>query len=151
MRPTSASCRRAEGARPRRRGFTLLELLLVLTLAALLTGLVAPKMWQWVRGAQQRADIDRVRARLEGLPRQAFGDARRIEVGAEGPLPLPEGWQAQTAAPLVFEANGMTAGGRLRLLAGKAVVADWVVAAPAGELRDATAADGPFRRTGDEP
>lgn len=45
----------------------------------------------------------------------------------------------------------MTAGGRLRLLAGKAVVADWVVAAPAGELRDATAADGPFRRTGDEP
>lgn len=83
MRPTSASCRRAEGARPRRRGFTLLELLLVLTLAALLTGLVAPKMWQWVRGAQQRADIDRARTRLEGLPRQAFADARRIEVGSK--------------------------------------------------------------------
>ena len=73
MRPTSASCRRAE--RRRRappRGFTLLELLLVLTLVALLTGLVAPRLWQWVEGARVRAGVDLTRAELEAMPTRAF-------------------------------------------------------------------------------
>jgi general secretion pathway protein G len=161
MRPTSASCRRAEppDARPRRagpprprgagaRGFTLLELLLVLTLVALLTGLVAPRLWTWVQAARVRADVDRVRAGLEGLPQAAFAGARRIELAASGPVALPPGWQLQASRPLVYEANGMATGARLRLLADGAVAADWVVEPPAGTLRDATATDGPFRPEG---
>jgi general secretion pathway protein G len=170
MRPTSASCRRAEAApAPIRRlrrargrlpatqcrgrsdaGFTLLELLLVLTLVALLTGLVAPKLWAWVQAAQLRADVDRVRAQLEGLPQAAFADARRIDVAPGEPLALPRGWTFESSGPLVYEANGMTAGARLRLTADGTVVADWVVEPPAGTLRDAAAGDGPFRPGGGE-
>lgn len=143
MRPTSASCRRAE-ASAAALGFTLLELLLVLTLVALLTGLVAPRMGQWVQGARVRAGVDGARAELEALPRRAFAGARRVEVDAAGPLPLPDGWRLELAAPLVYEANGMTAGSRLRLSAGNTLLADWLVEAPAGAVRDARPADGPF-------
>ncbi len=143
MRLTSASCRpadaRAEG------GFTLLELLLVLALVALLTGLVAPRMWQWVQSARVRAGVDGVRAALEALPRQAFGDAKRISVDAKGPLALPVGWRLELAVPLVYEANGMTTGSRVRLSADHAVLADWMIEPPAGTVRSAEPADGPFR------
>jgi len=142
MRRTSASCRRAEARRAG--GFTLLELLLVLMLVALLTGLVAPRMWQWVQGARARAGIDAARAELEALPRRAFAAAQRITVDAARPLPLPESWRLELAAPLVYEANGMTAGGRVRIRAGNALLADWTVEAPAGTVRDARPADGSF-------
>lgn len=144
MRPTSAFCRHADARA--RRGFTLLELLLVMALAALLTGLVAPRMWQWVEGARLRAGVDAARASLEALPRQAFGEARRVSVGAGGAsLRLPEGWRLELSAPLVYEANGMTTGGRVRLEADRKTVADWIVVPPAGTVRNAEAADGPFR------
>ncbi len=146
MRPTSASCRRADTSAAG--GFTLLELLLVLALVALLTGLVAPRMWQWVQGARLRAGVDSARAELESLPCRAFGDARRISVDAKGPLPLPTGWHVEVAAPLAYETNGMTTGGRVRIRsADQAVLADWMIDAPAGTVRSAQPADGPFRAT----
>ncbi len=142
MRPTSGSCRRAEARAAG--GFTLLELLLVLTLVALLTGLVAPRMWQWVQSAGVRAGVDGARAELEALPMRAFSSARRVSVDAEAPWPLPGGWRLEFATPLVYEANGMTAGSRVRISAGHAVLADWLVESPAGTVRDARPADGPF-------
>lgn len=147
MRPTSASCRRAEARIAG--GFTLLELLLVLALVALLTGLVAPRMWQWVESARVRAGVDGARAELEALPMRAFAGAKRVDVSAGQPLPLPlpSGWRIELAAPLVYEANGMTAGSRVRIRDGGAVLADWLVEPPAGTVRDARSADGPFGPT----
>lgn len=128
------------------RGFTLIELLLVLALAALLTGLVAPRVWQWVQGARVRAGIDSARSQLEALPGRAFASAQRIDVDAKGPLVLPSGWQFEFAAPLVYEANGMTAGGRVRISgADRTLLVDWMVEPPAGTVRSAQPADGPFR------
>ena len=150
MQPTWASCRPSEPARRRgavSAGFTLLELLLVLTLVALLTGLVAPRAWQWIDSARLRANLDRARTSLESLPRQAFATARRIEVNGEAadlPLTLPDGWSLVTPAPLRYGSNGMTAGGRLRVMDEGRVVADWVVEAPAGAVRAAGSHDGPF-------
>jgi prepilin-type N-terminal cleavage/methylation domain-containing protein len=145
MQPTSASCRRAEARAAG--GFTLLELLLVLALVALLSGLVAPRMWQWVQGARVRAGVDSARAELEALPRRAFADAKRVRVDANSPLVLPAGWRLELAAPLAYEANGMTTGSRVRISADNAVLVDWVVEAPAGTVRAAQPADGPFRTT----
>lgn len=145
MQPTSVSCRRAE-ARAGAGGFTLLELLLVLTLVGLLSALVAPRMWQWVQSARERAGVDAARAELEAMPMRAFSAAKRLEVNANGPLPLPTGWQIEFATPLVYAANGMTAGSRVRISVGNAMLADWLVEAPAGAVRDARPEDGPFRR-----
>jgi general secretion pathway protein G len=142
MQPISASCRRADAGAAR--GFTLLELLLVLALVALLTGLVAPRMWQWVQGARVRAGIDSVRAELEAMPRRAFAGAKRISVTPDGPLPLPESWRLELSIPLIYEANGMTSGGRLRINSGSLVLADWIIEAPAGAVRSVEPADGQF-------
>lgn len=143
MRPISASCRRADSGAAR--GFTLLELLLVLALVALLTGLVAPRMWQWVQGARLRAGIDSVRTELEAMPRRAFASARRIGVTSDGPLPMPEGWRLELSSPLIYEANGMTSGSRLRISSGSMLLTEWIVESPAGTVRGVEAADGQFR------
>lgn len=142
MRPTSGSCRRARARAAG--GFTLLELLLVLTLVALLTGVVAPRMWQWVQSARTRAGVDSARAELEALPMRAFTSAKRVNVNAEGPLPLRSGWRLELATPLVYDANGMTAGSRVRIRDGNAVLADWLVESPAGTVRDARSTDAAF-------
>lgn len=143
MRQISAFSRRDKARAAR--GFTLLELLLVLALVALLTGVVAPRMWQWVQGARVRAGIDSARAQLEALPGRAFAGAQRIDVGIKDPLVLPAGWQLEPAAPFDYEANGMTLGGRVRIYGPDHVVlADWVIDAPAGTVRDARPDDGPF-------
>jgi hypothetical protein len=97
-----------------------------------------------VESARVRAGVDGARAELEALPMRAFASAKRVNVNAEGPLPLPSGWRLELAAPLVYEANGMTAGSRVRIRAGNAVLADWLVEAPAGTVRDARSADAAF-------
>ena len=143
MRPISASFQRTDTGAAR--GFTLLELLLVLVLVALISGLVAPRMLQWVEAARARAGIDKVRADLEAMPRHAFAGAKRINVTTNGALSLPDGWRLELSNPLVYEANGMTLGGRVRIISGGRVLADWIIETPAGAVRGVEPADGQFR------
>lgn len=121
--PTSVSCRAAEAvARGRAaRGFTLLELLIVLALIGLMTALVAPRLgrtYEAIAGSGEREEVYR---QLERLPRMARESGRRIEVaegdaaGLAGWLSLPEGWTATPLAPLQVQANGVCREGRVRL------------------------------------
>lgn len=132
------------------RGFTLLELLLVLALVGLLTALVAPRLATWVEGARSRAALDALRTRLEAERSLAFHERQAREVtAAKARSDLPAGWRLELARPLVWEANGMARGGRLRLWNGNELLADWVVEPMGGDVRRATVVDGPFR--GEEP
>lgn len=145
--PTSASCRRAEaspfpprhhqgripGARVR--GFTLLELTVVLALVSLLTAIVGPRLWGWVESARYRADIDRVASALRAVPSATFfsGKSREIARAADLGLALPEGWYLETSGPLRYAANGMSSGGVVSLKTGDRVIAQWRVEAVSGE------------------
>jgi len=127
------------------RGFTLLELLVVLALVALLTGLVAPRVLGWVETARARAALDTLRSQLAAQPLQAFHAAQaRVLPAPPADWPVPAGWRLEFAAPLRWEANGMAAPGRVRVWADAGLMADWVIVPPAGEVRAAAAADGPF-------
>lgn len=145
MLPTSASCRHAEAGAPRCRprrpgqGFTLLELLVVLALVAMVSSVVVPRAWQAINGARERAVLDELRGRLDGLAARAFLAGRAIPVAADsGTWGIPEGWRLEvTPAGLRFEANGMTFGGRVRVWADDHLVADWLIDRGAGELRNA--------------
>lgn len=132
---------------PRPRGFTLLELLLVVALVALLSALVAPRVLGWAEAARARSALDELRTVLQAQPALAF-HAQQPRTVAQAPAdwPLPAGWRIELAAPLHWEANGMAAPGRLRIRAGGDQLADWVLQAPGGEVRAATPADGPFHR-----
>ncbi len=123
------------------RGFTLVELLLVLTLVAAAAGLVTPQLLRWIDGARERSTLDGLRTALAALPERAFFAGTAIELGpaapAEGLLPpLPEGWRVELPAPVRYEANGMTRGGRLEVQAQGRTVARWRIEPPAGRVRD---------------
>ncbi|MFM7275823.1 MAG: Tfp pilus assembly protein FimT/FimU [Gammaproteobacteria bacterium] len=144
--PTSASCRRAEASPPapphpglipgkRVRGFTLLELTVVLALVSLLTAIVGPRLWGWVESARYRADIDRVGSALRAVPSATFfsGKPREIARAEDLGLALPEGWYLETSMPLRYAANGMSSGAVVSLKTGDRVIARWRVEAVSGE------------------
>jgi general secretion pathway protein G len=144
--PTSASCRRAEASPStpghpgrvrgtRGRGFTLLELTVVLALVSLLTAIVGPRLWGWVESARYRADVDRVGSALRALPSATFfaGKSREIARAEDLGLVLPQGWYLEASPPLRYAANGMASGGEVALKTGDRVIARWRVEAVSGE------------------
>jgi len=118
------------------KGFTLLELLVVMALVGMLTGIIAPRLWQWIEGTQQRTQLDALRATLQHWPEQAFFDAKTRRPQRED-LPIPEGWRVELPKTLVYEPNGMTNGGHVRVWSGENVLADWLIVAPSGEIEEA--------------
>jgi len=133
----SASCRHSPERR-RSRGFTLLELLVVLAIVALMTGLVAPAMLRGVAAARERGAASDLQNLLEGLPVRAFQRGGALELDANalrGLMPeLPEGWQLDVTPALRYGASGVAAGGTVRLLGPGREPLAWRVAPVSGEV-----------------
>jgi len=110
---------------PTAEGYTLLELLLVLTLMGLMAGLVAPRLvtvYERLELAYQRRDL--VKA-LAGLAWQAHSWRRAFvldQYPSQTPvafsLPLPPGWSLEADPPVRFLANGVCLGGVVQVLHG---------------------------------
>lgn len=141
----SGSCLLSPETR-RRRGFSLLELLVVLVLVALTTGLVLPSFLTRMTAARESAVASELVARLEGLPVQAFQRAEAMVVDAEAlrrMLPdLPADWRLQVEPALHYAAVGLSSGGTVRLTAPGRETMGWRVAPVSGEV-SALAARGP--------
>jgi len=122
MTPTSGSCLRSS---KRLRGYTLLEMVVVLALLAMATALAAPAGYRMIQTWRDASEVDRViddlrtlgwRARQEGRTfRTAEGgvlEASGDGEAAAGDLQwlvdaLPEGWMLRFATPLQVQANGV--------------------------------------------
>lgn len=121
------------------RGFTLLELLLVLALLAMLIGLVAPAGQRALDGASERAQFRRVEDVLRGLPYEAFRQGRPMRIDAAAlreRLPeLPPAWQIEMEQPLVYSPSGVSSGGEIVLKQSGGLVHRWRVSPVTGELR----------------
>lgn len=146
MPRTSVCCRPSpEGGRPS--GFTLLELLVVLALVALVTGLVAPAALRGVEAARERGVAADVRALLEGLPVRAFHGGQAMELDAAALrrlLPdLPADWQLQVEPALRYGPSGVAAGATVRLTPPGRAPLDWRVAPLSGEVIEGAAASLP--------
>ncbi|MDL5032869.1 prepilin-type N-terminal cleavage/methylation domain-containing protein [Pelomonas sp. APW6] len=102
-----------------RRGFTLLEVLVVLALLGLAAGVAAPRAMQAMAGAQERGWRNDVMARIESLPARAFLSGQPISMTAEAllrELPPPrDGITLELRQPLRYTALGLAVGGELRL------------------------------------
>jgi general secretion pathway protein G len=105
------------------RGFTLLELLVVLTLIGLAIGLVAPSMVGWLGAAQERGWRADLRARIESLPVRAFIGGEPLAL--DGPallrdLPgLPADVTLELDSPLRYSELGVALGGALEIQQGR--------------------------------
>lgn len=116
--PTLVSFRAPDAAG---RGFTLLELLIVLALLAMVTALVVPRMERTYQAIAGSGERDEVHRQLERLPRIARMQGHRIEVaegdanGLASRLSFPEGWVVTPLEPIRVEVNGLCRGAVLRV------------------------------------
>ena len=121
-------------------GFTLLELLVVLSMVALVVGLVGPSTWRQLQAARERGAVSDVEAALVSLPLQAFRRGERLSVSGEalaGGLaePLPDGWRLEADPPLAYGPQGIAQGGQVRLRDAAGIRARWSIAPLTGEVR----------------
>lgn len=103
------------------RGFTLIEILVVMALLGLASSVVLPGMWRMLEAAEARGQWADMEASLSALP------ARRFFAGAPGTLdthsfaawvaPLPEGWVLAIPEPIRFSRSGACSGGTVALTA----------------------------------
>ena len=143
--PTSVSCPPSKASpypTVRPRGFSLLELLVVLALIGMLAAVVAPSLqrtYDAIAGSGEREEVGRQVLRLPLAARQA-GSAIVIGEGdqaaLEARLALPEGWAVEPLDELRIEASGVCHPARLRV-SGRGVVEVKQLTAPACEVRDA--------------
>lgn len=122
MTPTSAICPVSKPKAPARseRGFTLLELVVVLALLALATALVAPSGFRMIASWRRATDVDTVLGAIASLGSTAaqLGRGREFDTGplTDEVLPgLPEGWQVELDIPLTVQANGACSDSRGRV------------------------------------
>ena len=137
MPKTLAYCRPSPD-RSASRGFTLFELIVVLALMALATGLAAPAVVRGLDAARERGVVSDLRVLLEGLPVRAYQSGGGLDLDAttlRGLLPdLPEGWRLELEQPLRYAPSGVAAGGTVRLLIPGREARVWQVAAVSGQV-----------------
>lgn len=107
-------------------GYTLIEIVLVLFIVGLLSGLAVPRLTTIYDNLQVAFTRDEIFAQLSHLSYQAFHQARDLTLTTYPlqkqentqdslPLELPVGWQIQAKEPILFHANGVCTGGTVYL------------------------------------
>lgn len=134
--PTSGSSPRSnpQSLAPSR-GFSLLELLVVLGLISVMTALVAPRLQATVEAISASGERAELKRQLEQLPMIARDRGQSLVLAADRDLApelglqVPEGWQVRPVTALQVAANGICSNAKLRV-AGRETVEEWSVSAP---------------------
>lgn len=122
------------------RGFTLLELLVVLAIVGLSAGIMVPALSRAVDAAQERAWTQELGAALAALPLKAFqsGQPLQLDAGAVRALlpdQLPTDAEITLLEPLRYSAMGMARGGLLRVRTSQGRVHEWRIEPVSGRVR----------------
>lgn len=107
------------------RGFTLLEVVVVLAIVGLLTGIALPQLQRLARSVEISNQREALLTAVAGLGYRAYASSSPVVLDGslrrEGPsgsqvpslIGLPAGWELRVAAPVLYSSNGVCGGGRL--------------------------------------
>ena len=117
------------------RAYSLIELLVVLSLISLITAIAMPNMLKLYRSFSNTLEFDEVARQINGIGYKANEQGREywlFDVGlsatnadakikngivsADTLLNLPEGWSLDVDTPLKYLSNGSCKGGRVKIL-----------------------------------
>ena len=91
------------------RGYTLLEMIVVMAILAMATAIAAPPSYRMIRSWQEATQVEDVLQQMEQLPGTVRASGRPLDGERNGGIPviaLPEGWSLRMATPLRVLANG---------------------------------------------
>ena len=105
--------------RMRQRGFTLLEMIVVLAILGLAAALVGPSMLRGIDAWRRQAAMDGLLDQLRALPGNARGTGKPITISdatlasASPPLRIDADWTLRAPEPWSVGANGICRGGEV--------------------------------------
>lgn len=140
---------RSNTSSPITRGFTLLELLVVLMLLGVITSIALPNLTKLYDRIVAKLALDSVLDQFEAVGRDAYLDNKNYAILDSGysedrfrvdypqlnqfflfPIKLQDGWAVTTTEPLLILSNGVCLGGDVKLTYNNLTVYNKKLAAP---------------------
>lgn len=93
----------------RLRGYTLLEMVVVMTILAMATAIAAPPSYKMIRSWQEATQVEDVMQQLERLPSAILASGKPLLAPTGGGVELvelPQDWALRMQTPLQVQANG---------------------------------------------
>ncbi|MQP77353.1 prepilin-type N-terminal cleavage/methylation domain-containing protein [Stenotrophomonas sp. MYb238] len=91
------------------RGYTLLEMVVVMAILAMATAIAAPPSYRMIRSWQEATQVEDVIQQLERLPSAVRASGNPLSADAESGIELidlPQDWVLHMDTPLQVQANG---------------------------------------------
>lgn len=109
------------------RGFTLIEILVVLVIAGLLAGVAIPRFYAMAQNFEIASQRSSLITEIGNLGYRAYTSGRAIELSSQAApvaknlvdgtaISFPPGWRMEVPQPIHYNFNGICSGGKITLL-----------------------------------
>lgn len=117
------------------RGFTLLEMLVVLALIAVMAGLALPNFSRLLDSFSQKNQWATLEREIGDIPYQAFISGTSFQLNNASArqrlMGLPTDWRTEIPSPITYRFSGWCEGGRIAVIAANGERRDYQLFAPA--------------------